>query len=175
MLSLLKSRYFRRMKTFFSLILLLISVSGLMAQNDTAAVYKRFPVIPPFKIIALPDSTFFTEVKLPKNKAVIFILFSPDCDHCRRAFTDLMNNFSLYQNIQIVMTSPIRYDILKFFYEEHQIAGYPNIIMGRDPGAYLNTFFENRSFPGIFIYNKKGKFITEVRDHPDFKKIAELF
>ncbi len=148
---------------------------ALMAQNDTAAVYKRFPDIPPFKIIALPDSNFFTETKLPKHKAVMFILFSPDCDHCKRAFTDLINNFSLYKNIQIIMTSPIRYDILKNFYEEQRIADFPNIIMGRDHGAFLNTFFENKSFPGIFLYNKKGKFITEIRHHPDFKKIAELF
>ncbi len=154
---------------------MLFNTFALMAQNDTAAVYKRFPNIPPFKIIALPDSTFCTETKLPKQKAVMFILFSPDCDHCKRAFTDLMNNFSLYKNIQIVMTSPIRYDILKNFYEEQRIADFPNIIMGRDQGAFLNTFFENKSFPGIFLYNKKGKFITEIRDHPDFKKIAELF
>ncbi len=163
------------MKKSCLLLLMLISVFAASAQEDSTAVYKRFPKIPPFKIIALPDSTIFTDVKLQENKAVMFFLFSPDCDHCKRAFTDMMNNFNLFDKVQIVMTSPIRYDILKKFYEEHQIANYPNIIMGRDPGAYLNTFFENKSFPGIFIYDKKGKLKCEVRDHPDFKKIADLF
>lgn len=163
------------MKRYSLMTILLFSFLFAIAQKDTAAVYQRFPAIPPFKLITLPDSTVFTEINLTKRKTVMFFLFSPDCDHCKRAFADLMNNFSLYEDVQIVMTSPVRYDILKKFYEEHQIASYKNIILGRDPKAFLNTFFENKSFPGIFIYNKKGKLQAEVREHPDFKKIRDLF
>ncbi len=145
------------------------------AQNDSMGIYQRFPTIPPFKIISLPDSSIFTEAKLVKNKPVMFFLFSPDCDHCKQAFTDMINNFSLYDEVQIIMTSSIRFDILKQFYEDYHISKYPNIIMGRDPSSFLNTFFEIKSYPGIFTYGKKGKLQGEVRQHPDFKIIADLF
>ena len=104
----------------------------------------------------------------------MFIMFSPDCDHCKRAFADLINNIELFKDITIVMCSAIRYDLLRDFYFEHHAGDYPNIIMGRDPANKLNIFFENHLYPGVFIYNRKGKFAFEVRKHPDFKQIAEM-
>lgn len=158
-----------------SLLLFVTFLQPAIAQNtDSLPPYQKSYSLPAFKLFAAPDSIAITEADLKPHRPVMFILFSPDCDHCKRAFTDLINNISLYKEVTIVMCSALRYDLICDFYIEHHVAGYPNIIMGRDPGNKLSSFFVNRSFPGIFIYDKKGKFSFEIRRHPDFKQIAEM-
>lgn len=161
-------------KLIYLVVLVVCFMPAKAQETDTLPVYKRFPTIPVFKLYTAPDSTTFTQADLKKHKPVMFILFSPDCEHCKKAFADLVSNIDLFKKVTIVMCSAIRYDLIRDFYNEHHVADYPDIIMGRDPASFLNTFFANRYFPGIFIYDKKGKLAGEVRKHPDFKKIAEM-
>ena len=60
------------------------------------------------------------------------------------------------------------------FYEEYKIADYPNIIMGRDPGYFFGTFYKIRSFPRIFLYDKKGNFVQAFDGNVPIEKIAEF-
>ena len=115
------------MTRLFYLIVLIVSITPARAQQkdslhvqvkDTVPVYKRFPTIPVFKLYTAPDSTVFTREDLKKHKPVIFILFSPDCEHCKKAFAELVINIELYKKITIVMSSPIRYDLIRDFYNE---------------------------------------------------------
>lgn len=161
------------MKFNLLLISLLVFAFSGFSQADSLPVYKRMEGLPVFKLYAVPDSIILTHTDLPKKTPVIFFLFSPDCDHCKKALANLLENIELYKNSTIVMTSPIRYDLIRDFYIENHLDHYPNIMMGRDPSGFLNTFFENRYNPSIFIY-KKGKLAGEVRSNPDFRKIAEL-
>lgn len=57
------------------------------------------------------------------------------------------------------MASLLDYGQIKQFYDDYKIADYPNIIMGRDPSYFLGSFFNIRSFPAMFLYDKKGKLI----------------
>ncbi len=160
-------------KLFFTLLVIACSQT-VCAQVDTSLLYLRFPTVPPFKIIRLPDSTAFTKDSLVKKKATIIIAFSPDCEHCRRETTELIAHIDLFKKAQIIMTSPIEYGYIKQFYEEFKIADYPNIIMGRDPGFYLGTFFKVRSYPSIFLYDKKGNFVQSFGGSDPVEKIASL-
>jgi len=72
------------------------------------------------------------------------------------------------------MVSPVGYEFIKKFYDEFKIADYPNITMGRDPGYFFGTFYKVRSFPSIYLYDKKGNFVkkfdgsTPVEQIPTF-------
>lgn len=145
-----------------------------MAQADSTPIYLRFPTVPPFSIIKVPDSTRFTKDDLSKKKATIIIIFSPDCDHCQHATKELTDNISLFKKAQIVMTSSLEYSYLKKFYEEYKIADHPNIIMGRDPSYFFGTFFQVRSFPAIFVYDKKGNFIKSFDGSVPIERVAEV-
>ena len=145
-----------------------------MAQEDSSLIYLRFPIIPPFTITKVPDSTKFTKNDLSKKKATIIIIFSPDCDHCQHTTRELTAHINLFKKAQIVMASSLEYPYLKKFYEEYKIANYPNIIMGRDPIYYFGTFYNVRSFPAIFVYDKKGNFIKAFDGTVPVEKIAEV-
>lgn len=157
--------------------LLLMLLTGFaltgFTQTDTTLLYLRFPIVPPFSIIKVPDSTRFTKDDLKNKRATIIMVFSPDCDHCQHETRELIKNIELFKKVQIVMTSPTAYPYIKKFYEEYEIAKYPNIIMGRDPAYYLGTFYKIRSFPAIFLYNKKGELVSAFDGTVPVEKIAE--
>lgn len=70
------------------------------------------------------------------------------------------------------MVSSLDHRLLKKFYEEYKIADHPNIIMGRDPAYFLGTFYQVRSFPAIFLYDKKGNFVKAFDGPVPVQKIA---
>lgn len=160
-------------RKFFLLMMLTgFTLTG-FTQADTSLLYLRFPIVPPFNIIKVPDSTRFTKDNLKNKRATIIMVFSPDCDHCQHETKELIKNIELFKKVQIVMASPTAYPYIKKFYEEYEIAKYPNIIMGRDPAYYLGTFYKIRSFPAIFLYNKKGEFVSAFDGSVPVEKIAE--
>ena len=147
--------------------------SFVMAQDPSIPIYKRFPVVPPFKIIKLPDSSFFKKDDLRKKRATLIMIFSPDCDHCNEATKDLIANARLFKKVQIIMASSASFESISHFYRDFAIAGQSNIIMGRDPGFFLGSFYNITTFPSIFLYDKKGVFVQKFEGLVPFTKIAE--
>lgn len=145
-----------------------------MAQADSSLIYLRFPTVPPFSITKVSDSTRFTKDDLSKKKATIIFIFSPDCEHCQHETKEFIAHIKLFKKAQIIMTSPLEHSYLKRFYDEYKIADYPNIIMGRDPTYFFGTFFHVRSFPAIFVYDKKGNFVNSFDGSVPIEKIAEI-
>jgi len=147
------------LKKYILLLVVVIMSKASFAQTDTSLLYIRFPIVPSFKLINIADSTFktyFTKDSLKKKTATIIILFSPDCEHCQHETKEITAHIDLFKKAQIVMASPLNELFIKAFYDEYKIANFPNITMGRDPSYFLGTFYKVRSFPAIFLYDKKG-------------------
>ena len=69
---------------------LLIFAPLIQAQKDsTQPAYKRFPSIPPFKILLTDSSTYFTKNDLPKKTPVMIMIFNPPCEHCQHETAEL--------------------------------------------------------------------------------------
>lgn len=161
-------------KNLLCLVLMACLSDPAIAQTDSIPIYLRFPEVPPFLITKVPDSTKFTKDDLSKRKATIIIIFSPDCDHCQHEIKELTEHIELFKKVQIILASPLEYAHLKKFYEDYKIAGYPSIIMGRDPSYFFGTFYRVRTFPSIFVYDKKGKFINSFEGPVPVEKIADI-
>lgn len=134
--------------------------------------YKRIQTIPPFTIVLGTDSSVFTKQNLRKKKPVVIMVFSPDCDHCMHATEDLIKNIKSFKNAEIILASSLSFESVQKFYRDLNLAAYSNIHVGYDNKRFLNTFFEVRSFPSIFLYDKKGNFKEDFSEHPNFKLIA---
>ena len=68
---------------FFISALIFTCLGGFCQADSTAPVYLRFPVIPQFTVYKAPDSTAFSRDDLQKKEPVVFMIFSPDCEHCQ--------------------------------------------------------------------------------------------
>jgi thiol-disulfide isomerase/thioredoxin len=143
---------------FFLPILLLICVDGFCQADSTAPIYLRFPVIPQFTVYKAPDSTAFSRDDLKKKEPVVFMIFSPDCEHCQHETETLLSNIGKLKNTQILMITYLPYEEMMAFYNKYKIAEYPQIIMARDTKFFFPVFFKVQNLPSIFVYDKKGEF-----------------
>ena len=162
------------MKTLFLALICVFFYETGIAQNQSPKqpAYRRIPTVPPFNLMLASDSSFFTKENLRKKKAIIIMVFSPDCDHCIHATEDLISNIKLFKNSEIILASSLSYESVKKFYKDLNIVTYPNIHVGYDSKRFLSSFYEVVSFPSIFLYSKKGIFKMDFSDHPNFKLIA---
>jgi thiol-disulfide isomerase/thioredoxin len=160
-------------RKIFVFIITLFAAQVSFSQADTSQpVYLRFPTIPQFSIYKASDSTVFTREDLQKRKPVVFMLFSPDCEHCQHETEQLIANIDKFKDAQIVMVDYLPYEEMAKFYSNYKIANYPNIIMGRDAKYYLPLFFDIKSLPAIYVYDKKGKFKQAFSGSVKVDKIA---
>lgn len=159
-------------KIFLSVIIILAAQICYCQADSTKPVYLRFPTIPQFSIYRASDSTVFTRDNLAKRKPTIFIIFSPDCEHCQHETEALIANINKFKGVQIVMVEYLAYEEMVKFYKIYQIEKYPNIIMGRDAKFYLPLFFKVESLPAIYVYDKKGNFKQAFSGSVKMDKIA---
>jgi thiol-disulfide isomerase/thioredoxin len=135
-----------------------------MAQADsTAPPYTRFPNLPPFKILLTDSTTYFTKDDLAKKKPVIFMLFSPDCEHCQHETEDIISSMSFLEKTQILMVTTMPFDKMVAFESKYDLKRFKNIIVGRDVGYYFPVFFDVRNLPFMAFYNKKHSLISVYR------------
>ena len=85
-----------------------LSVFSQVASTDP--IYRRFPTIPEFTVYKAPDSTAFTRDNLKKREPVVFIIFSPDCEHCQHETEALLADIDKFKNAQIVMITYLPYE-----------------------------------------------------------------
>jgi len=160
------------LKKYILLLVVVVLSKAAIAQTDTSLLYLRFPIVPTFKLYNVADSSIFTKENLKKKTATIIIIFSPDCEHCQHETKELTAKIELFKKAQIVMASPLEYDYIKKFYAEYKIADFKNITMGRDPSYFLGTFYKVRSFPAIFVYDKKGNYVASFDGSVPVENIA---
>src|ERR1700712_2744442 len=159
------------MKKALCLILLLLSIAHVNAQRPDVA-----KGVPHFKLLG-QDSTYFTEAKLKKCKAVMIIYFSPDCPHCQKLTYEMQDEFkketkahsSILKNVQIVMATFTELKPIQVFYKEFGLIKYPNILLGTEGRTYtLLTYFHVSTTPFIAIYSKSGDLVKTFSKEPSF-------
>jgi thiol-disulfide isomerase/thioredoxin len=149
-------------------------VEGFCQADSTAPVYLRFPTIPQFTVYKAPDSTAFTRDELEKKKPVVFMIFSPDCEHCQHETETLLANIDKLKNTQIVMITYLPYPEMIEFYKKYKIADYPQITMARDTKFFFPVFFKVRNLPSIFVYDKKGNFKKNFEGSVKIDSLSEV-
>jgi thioredoxin-related protein len=145
-------------KKIFLLLAFISCTFAVTAQKDSSAKnITKFEKIPFFSLHTAPDSTVFSNKDLHKNKALIIMFFSPDCEHCQKETKELKAYKTELKDVQILMASPSSYAMVKQFYEDYGLSAMPNIKMGQDVNYALGSIFQLRSFPSIFVYDQQGK------------------
>lgn len=137
---------------------MVLAFQNLSAQTDaTATAAKSIEQAPAFKIIRVPDSTVFESTQLKKDKPFVLMFFSPDCEHCQKETKELLAYKQELKGLQIVMVSPLSFDLIKIFYQDYGLASMPDVVVGQDANYALGSRYQLRTYPSIFVYDAKGK------------------
>jgi len=159
------------------IVLLLFCFASLSAQSQTQPdpPYKRFPTLPPLRLLLPDSSTIFTDKDLRKNTPLFFILFSPDCDHCKKETEELIDNIDSFKNIQIVMATFMPVSEIKKFYDNYRLDRFSNITVGYDMQHMLPTYYRISYTPFLAFYDKKGNLIEGIQGALPIPKVLEYF
>jgi thioredoxin-related protein len=165
------------MKNLLALSLFMFGMVTCFCQQDSASLppYKRFPTVPPFKLLKVDSSTYFTKNDLKKNKVVLIILFNPDCDHCEHETEEIIKNIDQLKNVQIVMSTSMSFDAMKSFYEKYDLKDFENIVVGRDFQYILPSFYQIRFMPYLAMYDKKGNLLTTFQGSMKIDDLIKVF
>ena len=165
------------MKKSFLFFLLLLTTLNTLAQKDSLilAPYLRFPTVPPLRLLLTDSTTLFTKNDLKNKKAILIILFSPDCEHCKRETEEIIKNKEQLKKIQIVMATMLSFDKMKQFYDDYELRNLENLVVGQDIYFILPSFYQIKNFPYNAMYDKKGKLITTFEGVVPVEKIINTF
>jgi thioredoxin-related protein len=161
-------------RIIFSVLFSALCFAG-FTQNDSLpeAPYKRFPAAPPFKLLLTDSSTYFTKDGLAKKKAIMIMLFSPDCEHCQHKTEEIIKHIDAFEKVQIVMSTTLPFDKMLAYYNKYDLKRFDNIIMGKDISYLLPTFYNIRNLPFLAFYNKKKELISVFEGALPIEKIIE--
>jgi len=166
------------MKSMLSAFLVLFLIYSVPAQIPVPVAeppYMKNPGIPPFKILEVDSVHFLTKEDIKKNHRVLFMIFSPECEHCKHQMRDILENDKKFKDIEIVMATFQPFDEMKTFYTYYRISDHSNIYMGRDEHYMLVPYFRIQSLPCLALYDKKGQFIAKFEGNQKIDTILNAF
>ncbi|MCC7401783.1 MAG: thioredoxin [Chitinophagaceae bacterium] len=146
-------------------------------QNNSTNLpaYKRFPTLPPVKLLLTDSVRQFSKENFSKKNPVLIILFNPDCEHCQKETEELLDSIGHFKNIQIVMATMMPFDKMITFYKHYKLANYSNIIVGQDTKYFLPTFYMVSNLPYLALYTKRGDLITTFEGAVPIHTILQEF
>ena len=152
-----------------------VSLSGICQTDPVQAPYKRFPSVPPLKLLLADSTSFFTKDDLQKKRPVMVMLFSPDCEHCQHEMEQIIKNIYAFEKTQVILSTTRDFDNMVEFIKRYQLDRFENIIVGKDVGYMLPVFYNIRNLPFLAFYNRQKELISVFEGTmPVEKMIAEL-
>jgi hypothetical protein len=124
-------------------------------------------------LLLTDSSRYFTKDDLAKKKAVMIMLFSPDCEHCQHKTEEIIKHIDAFEKVQILMSTTLPFDKMVEFYNKYDLKRFDNIIMGKDINYLLPTFYDIRNLPFLAFYNKKKELISVFEGALAIEKIIE--
>lgn len=133
--------------------------TGFAQTDSTLPPYKRFPSLPPIRILLSDSATLYTKAEIPAGKPVVFMIFSPDCSHCQDETQELKAYMNELKDVQIVMITFHPLWQMNDFISKYGLTAYKNIVVGKDISYMTMDFYGLRKIPYLALYNKKGNLI----------------
>jgi thioredoxin-related protein len=155
--------------------LLAIAINVFAQQAPDQPKLQQSPTVPPFHILKVDSSTYFTNNDLKKHHQTMIMYFSPECEHCKHQTKDLLAEMDKLKNIEIVMATYFSFAEMKDFYNYFRIGDYANIKMGRDEKYQIPSHYKIQSLPFLALYNKKGDLITTFEGNQKIATLLDAF
>jgi cytochrome oxidase Cu insertion factor (SCO1/SenC/PrrC family) len=158
----------------FSVLIIFAASANAQTKDSTKlAPFLRYPTLPPIEILLSDSSTTYTKAQIPKNKPVLFMIFSPDCSHCQQETQEMIDHIDELKDVQIVMITLRPLWMMKDFITTYGLEKYPNIVIGQDVNYITPPFFDIHNIPYMAIYNKKGTLVEGIGGTVDMEYVID--
>jgi thioredoxin-related protein len=137
-------------------------------QQTPTKGYERLPNL---NMLLLDSSTVLNTQRLPKDRPLIFLYFSPDCTDCQEQASELLGNMRQLKNVTIVYVSPMPLSEIRIFCYRFKLTDYSNILVANDYNYSFFSTYKIQAFPYIIIYNKEHELTKLFIGEVEFDKI----
>jgi thioredoxin-related protein len=163
------------MKFLLFLGLLVTTFAGKAQNNLDVPPYKRFPTLPPLQLLLGDSATKYAKDNVPRNKAVLVMMFDPECSHCQHSAEEMYQHKNELKDIQVVLATIAPIYQMNSFMQKYKLTEMKNVVAGKDIYLLLPPFFSMKSFPFLATYNKKGNLIEGMEGSFPVEKVIQKF
>lgn len=161
-------------KTFLFFVLAVITYNLNAQTFDTIPPYQKDSLhIPAFTVLQT-DSTYTNDKKIPENKPVVIIYFSPECGHCQLTAQEFSDTMSAMKNIFFVWVSYYPLPEIKAFAQKFHLQQFNNIIIARDENYAIPSYYRVKFTPFMAVYNKEHHLIQTYPQGTKAEDLIEL-
>ncbi|OQP54341.1 hypothetical protein A4H97_22935 [Niastella yeongjuensis] len=157
------------------LLLIIATLTGCFGAEPQKTGKEGKPM-PSFTLELLDSITRLHSQDIPYGTPTVLFYFSPYCPHCNAQTNKIIEDMDRLKDIQFYFISRFTLTEVKAFQKEHQLAKYPNIVIGLDSANFINDYFEIAGIPYFAIYGKDKKlnktFLGRIYSS-QLKKVAE--
>lgn len=97
------------------------------------------------------------------NTPSVFIAFHPDCEHCQYEAKSINERHKDLEKAQIIMFTSEKDSLIKVFAHSYGLDTLKNVQVISDENDELYKFFQVKSYPSVFIYNKEGQLVKQYK------------
>ncbi|MGJ7032182.1 peroxiredoxin family protein [Niabella hirudinis] len=159
----------------YLLVLLMTIMSFSAARSQALPPYKQYKTIPSVRLLSADSTGWELKAKLQKNKPVMIMIFSPECDHCKHETEEMIKNIDKFKNIQIIMATPLPLKEMAAFAAHYKLQNYPNILVGKDYAFALPAYYGIRNLPFHAFYNSNKQLISGFEGSMSVSTILNVF
>lgn len=164
------------MKRILLIVCLNTAIISCFAQGDsTLSPSVRFKVFPSAKLLLSDSLTFFSKADLPKKKQFLMMVFNPECDHCQHETEEIIKNIEKFKGIHIIMATLVSISEMNQFIEKYKLTQFENIVVVKDVGYFLPTYYQFKNFPFLAFYDKKQLLISEFNGSLPIEQLLKKF
>lgn len=150
-----------------------MAISSAALAQDQDAPYLKYPSLPNFSILQEDSTSWFTARDIRRGVPVIIMLFSPECEHCRKQTSLMTKNMAELRNTEIIMSTFQPIYKMKEFIRTYKLYQYQNVHVGRDVKYFFGPFFRVRTAPFLALYDKNRNLIKVFEGDVKVDRILE--
>lgn len=159
---------------FLYCLMVFVSCSSRTDKKAEGAITTSTPVsndLPKIVLTDLGGKQLTGESLL--GRAVILILFQPDCDHCQREAKELKEHIQSFNSYQLYFISASPADQVRKFAADYKLSDEHNIsFVLTDVQSILDSFGPIPA-PSLYIYNAAGKLVQKFNGETDMNLILK--
>jgi thioredoxin-related protein len=113
------------------------------------------------------------KLKTENNKYHYLIFFDSLCDHCQAEAKEIQKNLIAFKNAEITFISTDRMHNIRYFADEYNLKGQPNIRFCQISYEALAQYFGNIGFPTIYVYNTENELVNKISGKTKIKELTK--
>ncbi len=149
--------------------IVLLTLSLLWVSHP--AVNAQMTKIPSFRIVEPNGETFQSE-SLAKDKPILILYFSPECDDCLAFMHLFFHHITDFNDAFIVMITYLPINEAAGFIQKYHIDSYKNMVIGTEEHSLaVMKYYRIEHIPFAALYDKKGNLVSLYQKEIPMKKL----